>query len=69
MVEDSLVVNGIRFETKRGAMAAWMRTQGDSPDVLLEMLLLVKEECPADLEAFTTVERAWVLALGEEYGE
>lgn len=63
------MVNGVQFETKRGAMAAWMRTQGDSPDLLFEMLLLVGEECPADLEAFTAVERAWALELGAEYIE
>lgn len=64
--EDDLMVNGVLFQTRLGAMAAWMRTQGDSPDVLWQMLLTVREECPADLEAFATVERVWVASLGIE---
>ena len=64
--DDSLVVNGVRFETKFGAMVAWRRIQGDSPDVFWETLLYLREECPADFEDFGTVERAWILGLSAE---
>lgn len=69
MIDESLVVNGVQFETKIGALVAWRRTQGDSPDTFWEALLSVMHECPADFKAFGIVERAWVLKLGEEYIE